>query len=236
MKPKINGEMAQVMLDLGIQYDDMYDNRAEFAKRVTRKAREMAAQLDRKTPLADVEAEFKSKAYKNQDAKAEANELHGQILALLHGRDPEVLANLLLMMNSVSDSINNEVKGMAIRNSNSQVLSKRHIHLMYTRLKKGYDTYTQFVKLMHDELLPGIPAKSGNFGDDSAITKTKIYRIYIGETDEDGKAFELMFLNPWECATYLGVEIKFYLDLIEMIQDNNFEIKGKAIRLEEVPR
>jgi hypothetical protein len=236
MEPKINGEMAQAMLDLGIQYDDMYTNQEEFSKRVTRKARELAAQLDKKTPLADIEHDFKAKAYKNQEARDEAEELFNQMLVMLHGRDPEVLANLLLKISPLGDSINNEVKGMAIRNANSQILSKRHIHLMYTRLKKGYDSYVTFVKLMDNKLLPAIPAKSGNFGDDAAITKTKIYRIYITETDESGKEFEVMFLNPWECATYLGLEIKFYFDLIEMIEQNDYVIKGKAIRLVEVPR
>jgi hypothetical protein len=235
-KPQASGEMSQVMIDLDIQFDDMFENHEEFAKRVTRKARELAAQLDRKTPLADVEADFKAKAYQNKDAKAEASELHGQILALLQDRSPEVLANLLQMMPSISDSISNEVKGMAIRNSNSQVLSKRHIHMMYTRLKKGYDTYVTFVKMMEGILLPAIPAKSGNFGDDSAITGTKIHRIYVMQTDENGKEFEMMYTNPWTCARHLGLEIKFYSDLIDMIVDNNYEIKGKAIRLEEVLR
>lgn len=229
LQPKPNGEMAQAMRDLGIEYEDMFENRAEFVKRVQRKARELAAQLDRKTPLADMEHNFKAKALKNKDAAAEAEEIFTRILDLVVGKDPEVLVHLLNKIPTLQTMIENEVRGMAMRESQSQVLSKRHTHLLYMRLKKGFDSYVKFCDLIYSEKYAAIPAKSGNYSDDG-VTGTKIYRIYV--TGEE----EIMFLNPWECAHYLGVEISFYLDLIEMIKENNGKIKDFVVHLEEVPR
>ena len=231
LDPKPSGEMAQAMLDLGIDFDDMFQNREEFVKRVQRKARELAASLDRKTPLADIEHAFKAKAYKNKEAALAAEELFSKILDLVVGKDPEVLVHLLNKLPSLETMIENEVRGMAMRESQSQILSKRHIHLLYMRLKKGFDMYIKFCEMIYNERYAAIPAKSGNYSDDNGITNTKIYRIFI---EHDGN--EVMLMNPWEAAKYLGVEIVFYMDLIEMIQENEGKIKNFNVRLMEVPR
>jgi len=232
LDPKPTGEMAAAMLDLEIPYEDMFVNREEFSKRVQRKARELSAQLDRKTPLADVESAFKAKSHRNEDAKNKAKEIYSQILDLVVGEDPEVLANLLQMLTGVSTTVENEVRAMAIREASDQILSKRHVHLLYQRLQKGYDVYVKFCKLMYSENYSLIPSKPGNYADNTGSSGIKIYRIYV--TNETGE--EIMFMNPFPCAKYLGVEIKFFMDLFEILEENDYEIKGRKVRLQEVPR
>ena len=230
--PVAKGEMRQALIDLEIQFDDMYDDPKAFSDRVLRKSRDLAAQLDRKQSLSTIEEEFRNKSLRNKDAKEKAEEIHSRILDLVVGEDPEVLANLIPMLHDIESTISNEVKAMAIRQVASTRLSKRHIHLMYMRLKKGIDAYVGFMDLMFDIKLPTIPAKPGNYSDDYQTSGVKIYRIYI----QDELEGEIMLQNPFAAAKLLGLEVKFWLDFFDIVKENNGVIKGKNVRLEEVPR
>lgn len=230
--PVAKGEMRQALLDLDIPFDDMYDNPKEFSDRVIRKARELSAQLDKKNSLSVIEEEFKTKALRNKDAKERAEELHSRILDLVVGEDPEVLANLIGMLHDIETTVSNEVKAMAIRQVSVNNLSKRHIHLMYMRLKKGFDAYVGFMNLMFDIKLPAVPAKPGNYSDDYQTSGVKIYRIYI----EDELEGEIMLQNPFIAAKMLGLNIKFWSDFFDIVREADGVVMGKHVRLEEVPR
>jgi hypothetical protein len=100
---------------------------------------------------------------------------------------------------------------------------------MYIELKKGYDAYKQFLEMLYaDEFknLPTLPARSGNYGEKGAGSSgVKIYRIIMDD---------VAWTNPFAWAHHLGLEITHYADVVDIIKENDYEIQGHKIRLEEV--
>lgn len=221
-------EFITICNDLDIDHSDMMEDPRAFIKRVIDKSKWLETELTKKNSLNDIEVEFKKDAYKNEPAKARAEEIMSHFMDVLAAEDPAVIANLIPMLSEMTQFASNTVRAMSIRSSSKPHLSKKHLHVLYINLKKCYDAYVGFMKLFHGDLIgipPVIPAKSGNYGTDSSGSGIKIYCYII-----DGERY----FNPFTVARMLGVEIKHYMDLTDMVEQNNGELMGVKITLEEI--
>jgi hypothetical protein len=224
----IANDFYTICKDLGIEYDDMLTDPKSFIRRVVDKATWISNELSKTNTLATIEDEFKSAARKNEPAKLRAEQIYNDILDIIAKEDAEVLVNLLPMLAEVTQFASNNVRAMSIRSSSTPHLSKRHLHLLYIDLKKCYDAYIGFMRLFHGADIgkpPIIPSKSGNYSSGSAGTGVKIYTYTIGKEK---------FRNPYEVAKMLGVDIKHYMDLTDIINANNGVVNGTKVKMEEI--
>jgi hypothetical protein len=218
--------LAQLFTDLNIDWSDLQTDPANMVKKIHAKGMWLATELDKGDTLQELETKFKKDAYANEPARERAYEIMTVIRGMIVDEDAAVIANLLTMLPEVLQTASNQVKTMSVQGVAELSLSKKHLHLMYTQLKKGYETYVSFVKAFHKDLdvkFPSLPAKSGNYG--GRNHEVKIYRIHI-----DGD----VWTNPFQAAKQLGLEgFSTYMDIIEMLQDKE-EIRGFKVKLEEV--
>ncbi len=211
--------IAQAMEDLQITTDDMQTDPKAFIKRIMNKAAWLESQLKKPNSLSDIEEDFKSKAFKNTEAKVKAQQVISKIMNLIFEEDIEVVANILTMFPEVTSTANNMVKSMSIRQSNTEVYTKRELHLMYMALKKGYEHYIRFMEVFYADKLPKVPpvirGLSGNYVERSSSgIKTYIYTL-------DGEEYT----NAYSVARKLGIQerVSFYLDLVEICESGEFE-------------
>lgn len=216
-------EFQSICDELDIDTTDMMDKPHQFIERIMTVAKRLGDDLERKTNLTDLEHDFKVKARGNPDAKARAEEIYSNLLDTLLEESPEVLANFINLIPDLTQFVVSNVRTHAIRDTDGVFLNKKQLHMQYIRLKKCYDAYTPFVKMFNDvKFTPIMPAKSGNYGTPGGV-KTYIFTV-------DG----IEVVNPYKVAKKLGLEIKFYMDLIEIIDKNDGVIAGHVVEYTEV--
>jgi hypothetical protein len=220
--------MQRLLTDLEVDFSDMLTDPNTFIKRVVSKSRELAAELDKKNNLGEIESRYKANCYRNKEAADRAEELKAQIMSMIFAETPEVIANLLPMFAELTGDMANEVRTASFRASNVSYLPKRMILDHYIRLKKMYEAYINFAKLMYpDELKkvlpPTIPPKTGNYGT-GENHKTLYHAVIDGET----------YINPYEAGRILGVEVNHYMDIVDAIRAaTDGEINGRKVDLQE---
>lgn len=233
--PNQKEQFNQVLADLEIDSSDMMTEPKKFIDRVVAKSKELAKQLDARSTISEHERMFKESAMKNVEAKAKAAELHEQIYSLIAEQDPEVLVNLLPLMTDITSMMGSSIRSMSMRSGNVTTLSKRQINLLYSKLKKTYETYITFMEFFDAENIykhnPVIPPKKGNYSDHSISSGIKTYKFMI-----DGNEW----INPFPVAKLLGIEIKHYMDLpdaIRKLQPNGDEkIKGMEVKMIDISK
>ena len=219
-----------IVEELGIDFSDMMIDPFEFTKRVAAVAELLSAELDKSQTSTDLERKFEETACRNTDARERAKELLDKFLTEVLNESAEVCANVLDLLPDATRSIDSKVKSMGVR-SISPNLSKRQLHAQYTALKKFYDTWVKFaIKLFDGTLMdaimpdkvkiPILKAKPGNYSERFPEHGAKSYRFYFADSiDDDDYA-----IDPWFVANKLGITIKKWSDLSELIRKG--EITG----------
>lgn len=213
--------------DLEINMDTMKEDPTSFLKACHAKSRWLAAELDKKTTLTDMESEFKQKAYKNKEAVTQADIVYNEILDIILDQEPEVIAVLLGKMTDINGIAANQVRSHAIRASDKEHLSKKHLHYMYVQLKTCYDAYVKFLQMFNPESIKGvgiIPSKSGNYGTDN-VSGVKLYSYTV-----DGE----YVANPFRVAKMLGLSIKHWMDLNDILEEADFQIGDHVVTRKEI--
>lgn len=213
--------MIGIFQDLEIPYEDWTENPKEFAKRLRDAANKLDVQLREKNNVISMEERFKAKALSNPEFNAQADEFIDSIMDQIMQMEPEVLACVLTKLPEVSSSIARTIRTMSMRQEKQ--FSKKRVHLMYNRLRKAYETYVEFMKTFRAAEIgnpPNIPARPGNYGNDSLSIKE--YVFYIDDVD---------YLNYYTAARILGVEISHYMDLVDMFEGQT-ELNGHKISLQ----
>lgn len=209
--------------DMGIDFSDWQTNPAEFCKRVAKKANELAAELQKENSLMDTEERFKARAYSNKEAAAEAQEFIDLLMEKMSNSSPEVIANIMVRMPEVTSYGHTIIRTTSMRLGRS--MSKKRTHAMYVKLRKMYESYTNFYKMVYPDQLknpPIIPARSGNYGDEGKNLGIKEYIFCIGEEE---------YMNYYTAARILGIEIANYMDLVEYYQANKTSTDGRKLTL-----
>lgn len=210
--------MIGIFQDLDIPYEDWTDNPKEFAKRLRDAANKLDIQLKEKNNVLSMEERFKAKSLSNPEFSAQADEFIDSIMDQLNLMEPEVMACVLSRLPEVSQHIARTIRVMSMRQEKQ--FSKRRVHLMYNRLRKAYETYVGFMKTFRPNDIgnpPNIPARPGNYGNDSISVKEYVFTI-------DGNDY----LNYYTAARILGVEISTYMDLVDMFEGQT-ELNGHKI-------
>lgn len=216
--------MVAIFKDLDIPHADMMDNPAEFAKRLREAAAKLNVELSQKNSIITMEDRFKSNAAKNVEANEFAekfvDELHDAIMSM----DPEVMACILVRLPHITSEIGKTIRAISMRQERKH--SKRRTHLMYNRLRKSYDRYVSFMKMMMPAEIgnpPAIPSRPGNFSSDESTYLE--YEFFI-----DGEGY----LNWYTVANILEVEIKSYMDLVDIFRNSNGKWNGRVIEVKVV--
>ena len=79
----------------------------------------------------------------------------------------------------------------------------------------------------HPEVLP---VKSGNYSDNSSATGVKLYEFTL--IDKEGRS--VTYPSPYTVARKLGLDIKHYMDLPELLEQHNFFVNGFKVKMEEM--
>ncbi|UOF81966.1 hypothetical protein [Caudoviricetes sp.] len=221
-----NQSVVGIFQDLGIDYSDMHSNPGDFARRVADAAKKLGTQLDQKNTLSDYVERFKYDAEHNTQAKEIADNFVARMEEEVYNFTPEVMVNILAQMPHLMQEMHGIVRATAQRKGN--FFSRRRIHAMYVRIRKAYEAHVDFYKMFDAEAVKGvpiIPARSGNYSDDSSLGITE-YVFFIGTTE---------YYNYYEAAKVLGIEIKNYMDIVEYFNTHE-SFEGKPLRLVELTR
>lgn len=209
-------------IDLGVDYENWRTDPKDFCEKVAKRARELAIDLEKANTVMSNEESFKAQAYKDKEAIAAAEEIINNLMDILVASSPEVIANVMIRMPQVTSFGHTTIRTMAMRKT--RTYTKKRTHAMYVRLRKMYESYTEFMKLMYPEDLknpPIIPAKSGNYGKDTELgIKEYIFCI-------DGEEF----MNYYEAARLIGITIESYMDLVEYYQANDTTEDGRELTM-----
>ena len=226
-------QFSQVLADLETDSSDMMTDPDAFITRVIAKSKELAAQLDAKSTMVEVERTFKEKAMKDSSAKEKAEKIFNEFYDILAEQDSAVQVHFMGLLPELMKLCNSSIRSMSMRTNNVSSLSKRQINLLYIKLKNTYETYIQFMKMFHPDMIPKnptvIPAKKGNYSDYTASTGIKTYEFWI-----DG----VSYVNPYPVAKMLGIEIVFYMDLPELILEKlvDGKINGHEVVLKDISK
>lgn len=218
-------KMASIFYDLNIDASKLMDNPKEFLEVMRMAASKLDSQLKDSNSLQSMEDKFRQNALKNKEANEEADEFINQITDLFSELSPETLCCILVRLPEVSRQIKSGITAMAMRQE--KTFSKKRIHFMYNSLRKAYERYVTFLKAFYPEKIgnpPMIPARPGNYGNDSA---TIVEYIFIIDNEP--------YANYYTAARIVGVPINHYMDLVDAFRaaENN-EINGHKIILKVI--
>lgn len=210
--------------DLEIDHSDMLTNPQAFAKRVLAVAAELEATLNSSSSVSKFEDQIK------EDAKTfDASEQMQKIVKTLRNDIYEycdsapleevtiILENMRIAVREIETLFHSRAMYEATR-STSPLANKKVALYQHQRLRESWEVYRRFAQMMltnekgNPVMLPGIKAKSGNFGSGLSPLKTYVFTFDNGDS----------FVNHFAVMRKLGIhqDNSTLMDLLEYLEAN----------------
>lgn len=214
--------MSSIFLDLEIDISIMHSDPDEFAAQVYSKADYLLNILNSKTSLKGARQEAVKSAERNQAAKVKGKEwFSARTSGITDDMDSLSLDELFHAIQEAKELVKDlelefysRANEALVRNQSS-VIDKGLAHEQYKQLRKSFDTFREFTKMIHKKNFVPLDPKSGNYGDPTMAFPSykvgdEIYYNYRAVA-------RLLDLNP--------DDFKNHGDLIEVLEAGDFNVE-----------